>query len=88
MVHQESSSFLSRVSPQIPIILESSAAEATRRFRDSGVTVCGVANISAGLYNATKLRHRICVDGEDVFIKGRVNANHVAHLVIDFQFQR
>lgn len=88
MVHQESSSFLSRVSPQIPIILESSAAEATRRLRDSGVTVCGVTGIRASPYNTTKLHYRICVNGEDVFIKGRVNANHIAHLVIDFQFQR
>ena len=39
IVHQEPSSLSSLVSPQIPIILESSAVHATSRLRESGVTV-------------------------------------------------
>jgi hypothetical protein len=69
------------------MILESSAAEATRRLRDSGVTVCE-ATISQDPYMTTKLHYCISVDGEDVFIKGGVNADDVPHLVIDLQFQR
>ena len=70
------------------MILESSAAEATRRLRDSGVTVCGVTTVSQDPCMKTKLHYCISVDGEDVFIKGGVNADDIAHLVIDLQFQR
>src|SRR6267154_4726131 len=88
MVHQESSSFLSRVSPQIPMILESSAAEATRRLRDPTVTVCETTIVSQDPCVKMILHYCISVDGEDIFIKGGVNADDVAHLVIDLQFQR
>jgi hypothetical protein len=70
------------------MILESSAAEATRRLRDSGVTVCEGTIISQDPYMSTKLNYCISVDGEDVFIEGGVNADYVAHLMIDLQFQR
>src|SRR5882762_5739397 len=88
MVHQESSSFLSRVSPQIPMILESSAAEATRRLRDPGVTVCEATIVSQGPYVKMMAHYCISVNGENIFIKGGVNADDVTHLVIDLQFQR
>ena len=65
------------------MILESSAAEATRRLRDSGVTVCEATIISQDSYMITKPHYGISVDREDVFIKGGVNADDVAHLVID-----
>jgi hypothetical protein len=65
------------------MILESSAAEATRRLRDSGVTVCEVTIISLGPHGMKKLGYGIRIDGEDVFIKSGINANHVAHLVVD-----
>ena len=40
IVHQEPSSLSTFVSPQIPMMLESSAAHATKRLSESGVTVC------------------------------------------------
>jgi hypothetical protein len=70
------------------MILESSAAEATRRLRDPGVTVCQATIVSQDPYVKMMPHYCISVDGEDIFIKGRVNADDVTHLVVDLQFQR
>jgi hypothetical protein len=70
------------------MILESSAAEATRRLSDSGVTVCKVAPISRAPTKQGSKSYGVRIDSEDVFIEGGVNADDVAHLVIDLQFQR
>ena len=67
---------------------ESSAAEATRRLSDSGVTVCEVVIVSRAPCGTTRLGYGVRVNSEDVFIKGGVNADDVAHLVINLQFQR
>ena len=45
IVHHEPSSLSSLVSPQIPMILESSAAHATSLFKESGVTVYPEASV-------------------------------------------
>ena len=75
------------VSPQIPIILESSAAEETNRFSDSGVTDYSVHQ-SPSHQTQKKQTHRVCIDRKDVLIKRGIDPNHVPHLMKDFEFQR
>jgi len=65
------------------MIFESSAAEATRRLRDSGVTVYETTTVSLNPFSTAKLGYGICVDSEDIFIKSGVDADNIAHLVID-----
>ena len=69
------------------MILESSAAHATKRFSESGVTVWRAT------VRIQHTNHHICstycisVDSEDVLVEGRVDTDDVAHLVIDFQLE-
>ena len=87
MVHQEPSSLSNFVSPQIPMMLESSAVHATRRFSESGVTVYREISV---IPLTVHYRHtyRIGVDSEDVLIEGWVNTNDIPHLMIDLELER
>ena len=38
--------------------------------------------------NRNKMHYRIGIHGEDVFIKRRINANNISHLVVNLQLQR
>lgn len=66
------------------MILESSDAQAMRRFNESGSTVCHQRALTLGV----SMTHRISVDLENVLVEGRIDSNNVSHLVIDFQLQR
>lgn len=68
------------------MMLESSAAHATSRLRESGVTLCEMGEIDnePGL----KMLYRVSVNSENVFVEGRVDANYVPHLMVDLQFHR
>ena len=62
IVHQEFSSFCSFVSPQIPMILESSMTAATSLFSDGGVTACitrKVSNHLAWQERHSRYRHQL-----------------------------
>jgi hypothetical protein len=87
MVHQDPSSFSSFVSPQTPMILESSAAVATSRFKESEFTDCQIVFINNPLLMMTFLAHRISIYCENVFIECWINPNNVPHLMIYLQLQ-
>ena len=88
MVHHDCCSLSSLVSPQQPIMLESSAHIAIKRFRESGVTVCKRENIQKPiLFLKMNATYRIGIDREDVLIEGRVDTDDVPHLMINFQLQ-
>lgn len=54
IVHQEPSSLSNFVSPQTARICESSAAHATSRFRESGVTLFKGVSVAVSLHKANK----------------------------------
>lgn len=91
MVHQEPSGFSNFVSPQIPMILESSATDATRRFTESGVTVYnGTLSVSHGS-KQDKMQHKtysVRIDSKDILIKGWIYPNDIPHLVVNLELQR
>ena len=79
----------SLVSPQMPIILESSTVRATRRFSESGETLCkNRFSMHSLIAEMLKSSHRIGIDRKDILIKRRIDSNDIAHLMINFEFQR
>lgn len=72
----------------MPMILESSAADATNRFKDSGVTVCKMMRQYCSFKGGRRGNHRISIHGEDVLVKCRVYTNNVPHLMIYLELQR
>lgn len=81
MVVNDSRSFSNLVSPQIPIISESSDVHAIIRFSESGSTVYRSAATQRNTYS-------IRIHLEDILVERRVDPNDVPHLVIDLQLER
>ena len=70
------------------MMLESSAADATNRLSDSGVTVCSTCQSPLVTTPGMRTTNRIRIDRKDVLVKRRIDSNHVPHLMINFEFQR
>jgi hypothetical protein len=85
MVVRDSRSFSSLVSPQIPMIFESSAVHEIIRLSDSGVTVWMSA--PASLVDRVASAYGIGINLEDVFVESGIDPNDIPHLMVDFQLQ-
>jgi hypothetical protein len=78
------------------MIAESSAAAATSRLSESGVTVYVKKERKKSHQQPrvttkpkqTKKTNRISINSKDVLIKRGINSNHIPHLVINLQLER
>lgn len=87
---RDSLSLATLVSPQMPIMLESSAALAMSLFSESGDTVCGERDwyqYCTKPLGIVKHSHSIGINLEDVFVECRIDTNDVAHLMEDFKLK-
>lgn len=62
--------------------------QATRRFSESGVTLCGSGFSSLDGRIIRNTTYCISINHENILVEGRVDADDVAHLVVYFELQR
>jgi len=90
-VVKDSFSLATLVSPQIPMIAESSAVQAIMRFNESGVTLCGMTaslDVKTRIYQCSScITHGVSVNLEDVLVKRWVDTDDIPHLMVDFQLE-